>query len=419
MSLSSAINSAVSALNAQSSALAMVSNNLANSSTVGYKTTTASFASLLAGSVSSGTASGGVKLGAVQDVTAQGLLSASSTTTNMAILGSGFFVVSPTSSGGDYVYTRNGEFTVDENGLLQSGGYYLQGWPTDAAGNVIGGTTTTNLQTIDTDAIATIAQPTTMASLIANLPADADVGATFNSALEVYDSLGTAGSTTVAWTKTGENTWEASFSNPTLSSDPSKTVGTVTSGAIAITFNSDGTLSSTNPTPPTLDVTWSTGGSASSVSLNLGKSGTASGLSQYATGADAQTVTVQTSQDGVGFGSLTGISIGNDGTVYASYDNGMQRAIYKVPVATFANANGLEAQSGGIYSQTNKSGTCTLNISGTNGAGTVYGSQLELSTTDTNQEFARMMAAQQAYSGAAQVMTAAKDMYDTLMSAVR
>ena len=419
MSLSSAINSAVSALNAQSSALAMVSNNLANSSTVGYKNTTASFSSILAGSMSSGSASGGVKVSAVQDVTAQGLLTSSSTSTNMAILGSGFFVVSPSAEGGEYVYTRNGEFSVDENGLLQSGGYYLQGWPTDADGNVVGGTTSTNLQTIDTDAIATIAQPTSMAGLIANLPADADVGASFTSALEIYDSLGTAASTTITWTKTGENTWEASFSDPTLSSNASQTVGIVTSAAVAITFNSDGTLSTTNPSPPTLDVTWTTGGAASSITLDMGKAGTSSGLSQYATGSESPTVTVQTSQDGVGFGSLISIAIGDDGTVYANYDNGMQRSIYKVPVATFANANGLEAQSGGVYAETSKSGTCTLNISGTNGAGSVYGSQLELSTTDTNQEFARMMAAQQAYSGAAQVMTAAKDMYDTLMSAVR
>ncbi|GGF44519.1 hypothetical protein GCM10011321_38790 [Youhaiella tibetensis] len=314
---------------------------------------------------------------------------------------------------------RNGEFSVDENGLLQSGGYYLQGWPTDADGNVVGGTTSTNLQTIDADAIATIAQPTSMAGLIANLPADADVGASFTSALEIYDSLGTAASTTITWTKTGENTWEASFSDPTLSSNASQTVGTVTSAAVAITFNSDGTLSTTNPSPPTLDVTWTTGGAASSITLDMGKAGTSSGLSQYATGSESPTVTVQTSQDGVGFGSLISIAIGDDGTVYANYDNGMQRSIYKVPVATFANANGLEAQSGGVYAETSKSGTCTLNISGTNGAGSVYGSQLELSTTDTNQEFARMMAAQQAYSGAAQVMTAAKDMYDTLMSAVR
>jgi len=419
MSLSSAINAAVSALNAQSSALAMVANNLANSSTNGYKTTTASFASLLTGSSSSGASSGGVKVSSVSDVTAQGLLSSSSVSTNMAILGNGFFVVSSSANGGDLAYTRNGEFSVDENGLLQMGGYYLQGWPTDASGNVIGGTTSSNLQTIDVDAIGTIASATTTASLIANLPADAEVGATFTSSLEIYDSLGTAATTTITWTKTGENTWQASFGDPTLSSNSSQTIGSVTSGSIDITFNSDGTLGSTNPSPPTLAVTWTTGASTSNVSLNLGSAGTTSGLSQYATGSDSPTVTVQSSQDGIGFGSLSGVSIGDDGTVYANYDNGMQRAIYKIPVATFVNANGLEAQSGGIYKATGNSGTATLNISGTNGAGSIYGSQLELSTTDTNQEFARMMAAQQAYSGAAQVMTTAKNMFDTLISAVR
>lgn len=121
MSLSSAINSAVSALNAQSSALAMVSNNLANTSTVGYKTTSASFSSVLAGSMAAGSgAAGGVTVASVANISGQGLLEDSSVSTNMAISGSGFFAVSASTDDNTASYTRNGEFSVDSAAAIAS-----------------------------------------------------------------------------------------------------------------------------------------------------------------------------------------------------------------------------------------------------------------------------------------------------------
>ena len=420
MSLSSAVNSAVSALNAQSAALALVSNNLANTSTVGYKTTSASFSAMLAGSSGAKSAvSGGVLETAVADVSAQGLLTASSTSTNMAISGNGFFTVASSLDGTDVAYTRNGEFSTDADGYLVNNGYYLMGWPTDAEGSISGGATASSLQAVDTDKVATIAAPTTTMSMVANLPAEAEDNATFTSSVEVFDSLGTAASSTVTWTKTGENQWTASFSDPVLASDTGATVGTVTSDPVTITFNSDGTLASTNPSTVTLTIDWTTGAADSSIGIDMGESGSAAGLSQYSTGSDTLTVDLEADQDGVAMGSLTGIAIDEDGTVSGVYDNGMTRAIYKVPVATFANANGLSAMSGGMYQSTTSSGSATLRLSGTGGAGTISGGQLELSTADTNTEFSKMMAAQQAYSGAAQIVSTAKSMFDTLISAVR
>jgi len=421
MSLSSAVNSAVSALNAQSAALALVSNNLANTSTIGYKTTSASFSAMLAGSAGAKSAvSGGVLETAVADVSAQGLLTASSTSTNMAISGNGFFTVSSSLDGTGIAYTRNGEFSTDADGYLVNNGYYLMGWPTDADGNIIGSGTASSLQAVDTDKIATIAAPTTTMSMVANLPAEAETGASFTSSVEVFDSLGTAASSTVTWTKTGENEWTATFADPVLASNTGTTIGTVTSAPVTIAFNSDGTLASTNPSPVTLTIgSWTTGAATSTITIDMGTSGTATGLSQYSTGADTLKVDLVADQDGVKMGSLTGISIGEDGTVSGVYDNGMTRAIYKVPVATFTNANGLAAISGGMYQATGASGAATLRLSGTGGAGTIYGGQLELSTADTNTEFSKMMAAQQAYSGAAQIVSTAKSMFDTLISAVR
>jgi flagellar hook protein FlgE len=422
MSLTSAINSAISGLNAQSTALALVSNNLANTSTTGYKTTSASFSTLLAGSTGLGSvaASGGVRATAVSDVGAQGLLTSSTVSTNMAISGNGFFAVAASTDDNSVYYTRNGEFSVDSSGYLVNNGYYLLGWPTESDGSVVGNTTANGLEPIDVDKVATIAAATTTMSMVANLPADAEVGATFTSSVELYDSLGTAATSTITWTKTAANEWVASFSDPSLASNSGSTIGTVTSGDIVVSFNENGTLAGTNPSPPSLTIAnWTTGAATGTITLDMGNAGSATGLSQYASGSDRLTIDLVTDQDGVAMGSLIGVAIGDDGTVSGVYDNGMTRAIYRIPVATFTNADGLSAMSGGIYQATTASGGATLRIAGTNGAGTIHGSQLELSTADTNTEFAKMMAAQQAYSGAAQIVSTAKSMFDTLISAVR
>ena len=269
----------------------MVSDNLANSSTYGYKTTYASFEELVTGTSSAGYSSGGVIASSRSNVSAQGLLQSNSKATNLAISGSGFFVVSPSSNSKETYYTRDGEFTTDSNGYLVNNGYNLMGWRTDASGNVVGNTSTSTLTAIDTNIVASTAAATTSTSIQANLPADATTGETFTSDMSVYDSLGTAHSIAITWTKTDTNTWTASFANPTLSSDSSKTSGTVTSSDMTITFNSDGTLASTSPNPPTLTISgWTTSAANSSISLDLGTVGKADGLTQYSTGTSSPTV---------------------------------------------------------------------------------------------------------------------------------
>jgi len=412
MSLTGALSSAVSALSAQSQAIAMVSDNLANSSTYGYKTTSASFSSLVNSSTSSSYSSGGVISSSRSNIAEQGLLVSSSTSTNLAISGSGFFVVSTSTSGTDVGYTRNGEFTTDSEGYLVNDGYYLMGWATDADGNVIGGESSGSLTAIDTDIVSSIASATTETSIQANLPADAAVGDTFTTDMPIYDSLGTAQSVEITWTKTAENTWSASFTTDS---------GTVSSSAIDITFNSDGTLASTSPSPATLTIGgWSTGAADSTITLDLGTAGTATGLTQYSSSSSTPSVDLDgITSNGVSYGTLTSISIGDDGIVSATYSNDQTIAIYKIPVATFSNANGLTAQSDGIYKSTAESGNALLHEAGSGGAGDIQGGTLESSTTDSSEEFSTMIAAQQAYSASAQVITAVNDMFDTLLSAVR
>jgi flagellar hook protein FlgE len=421
MSLTGALSSAISALSAQSQSLSMISDNIANSSTTGYKTTSAMFDDLVtASSNTTSYASGGVTVSGRANITQQGLLATTSNATDVAIQGSGFFVVTSATSGGTVSYTRNGAFSTDNAGYLENNGSYLEGWRTDSDGNVVGNESASNLQAINTQVASTSGSATTKTTLAANLPSDAATGDTYTSSMTVYDSLGAANSMQVTWTKTATNTWSASFANPTSTSDTTTATGTA-SGTIAITFNSDGSLASTSPSPATVSVTgWTDGAADSTITMNLGTAGGTDGLTQYASGETTPTVNVTSiSSDGLSYGKLSSISIGKNGVVDATYSNGQTIAIYKIAVATFADPTGLSAASDGLYSATVTSGNAALQASGENGAGTIYGSELESSTTDTSSQFSSMISAQQAYSAASQVISTVNKMYDTLISAMR
>ncbi|MET4256574.1 flagellar hook protein FlgE [Bradyrhizobium sp. S3.12.5] len=421
MSLTGALSSAISALSAQSQSLSMISDNIANTSTTGYKTTSAMFDDLVtASSNATSYASGGVTVSGRANITQQGLLAATSNATDVAIQGSGFFVVTSATSGGTTSYTRNGAFSTDNAGYLENNGSYLEGWRTDSDGNVVGNESASNLQAINTQVASTSGSATTKTTIAANLPSDAATGDTYTSSMTVTDSLGAANSMQVTWTKTGTNTWSASFANPTSTSDTTTATGTA-SGTIAITFNSDGSLASTSPSPATVAVTgWTDGAADSTITMSLGTAGGTDGLTQYASGETTPTVNVTSiSSDGLSYGKLSSISIGKNGIVDATYSNGQTIAIYKIAVATFADPTGLSAASDGLYSATVTSGNAALQASGENGAGTIYGSELESSTTDTSSQFSSMISAQQAYSAASQVISTVSKMYDTLISAMR
>ncbi len=426
MSLTGALSSAISALNAQSQSLAMISDNIANADTVGYKTTSAMFEDMVTASSSlTSYSSGGVSVNGRANITQQGLLAATVNATDVAIKGAGFFVAKDAS--GNTFYTRNGAFTPDKNGILENDGFFLQGWRTDPSGNIIGDPTAANLTQINTEVASTNASATTKSSISANLPANAAVGDTFNSSMTVFDSLGTPNSVQITWTKTGANAWTADFGDAEPASDPTANPPNGTGGAsIAITFNPDGSLASTTPAPATLSITgWTDGAAdmtgATAIALNFGTVGKKDGLTQLATADDTPAIgNVKINSDGLPFGTLSKVSIATDGSgsVDATYSNGQTITLYKLAVSTFSDPNGLGAHSDGMYSATSASGNPTLETSGTNGAGTIFGSELESSTTDTSGQFSNMISAQQAYSAASQVITTVNKMFDTLISAV-
>jgi flagellar hook protein FlgE len=180
----------------------------------------------------------------------------------------------------------------------------------------------------------------------------------------------------------------------------------------------------TNAGAPELSAIWNDGAQVSNgtaaISVNLGTASTTDGLSQFDTGESSPLIAVKsTVQNGVQYGQLTGVSIDSTGDVIAAYDNGQKVPIWKIPIVTFPNENGLSQNSDDVYSQSTLSGNYTLNQAGTNGAGSVVGQSLEASTVNTTQEFSNMITAQQAYSSASQVIKADQQNFQSLIGVIQ
>ncbi len=433
----SALNTAVSALKAQSSALSVISQNLANSSTTGYKTIETQFYDLVVQQTyNTSLLSGGVSTITRQSLDTQGNLQTASSNTDLGINGKGFFAVDDGLSGTSTYYTRDGAFDTNSSGYLVLSGtdYYLMGWATDAEGNITGTTgSTASLERINVDKYNTSATATSSISLSANLPAEAQsdtstYSAGFSTTLTLYDSLGTAQYVSVDFVPDGSNTWTMNVSQPTNAAGTA-TTGTLASGSesYTVSFNSDGSFSSiTGGTldssgNPELDISgWTDGASSSTVSLDLGSSGSTSYLTQYDSGETTPTIDIKsTTNNGVAYGQMESVSIDSSGTVAVKYSNGQTVDIYKIPIVTFPNDNGLKAMSDNIYEQTSASGNYVLNVAGNNGAGTIDSGTLEASTVDTSTEFSGMIVAQQAYSAASEIISTDKQMYQSLISVMQ
>jgi flagellar hook protein FlgE len=449
MSLFGALQTGVAGLDAQSSALSVTSSNIANVNTIGYKTSVADFETLLAGSIGEGDNESSVQATSSANVSQQGLINSTNSATDLAISGNGFFVVSPstdTSSSQSLLYTRAGNFTPDANGDLQNAaGLYLMGWPVDSTGTVP--TDRNDLVPINVNDLSGTSEPTTTMALQANLQASTTattasyaagdmslpttsssyVAPDFQRTISIYDSQGGQQPLQVNYVKTGANTWayevnyQGAASNITTGNTPPNLLASGT-----ITFNTDGTLANVVPTggsgsTPTgslsLNIPWnaSSGLSSQPITINMGTVGSSNGVTQY----DSASALVSSNVDGALFGSLTGVSIDKSGFVTANFSNGLSQKIYKVPLATFTNPDGLTAVSGNAYQQSETSGTATVNEASSGGAGSVDASSLEGSTVDLATEFTNLITTQRAYQASAQIITTASAMLDTLLQQVR
>ena len=427
MSLASALNGTVSALRAQGTAIAAVSENIANSSTTAYKIRTVNFQALVGG----GDDGGGVIAQTAQRVDQTGEITTTGIATNVAIKGQGFFAVSDslTNKPAAYNYSRNGNFSTDSSGdLINDEGYYLLGQPTNGQGTVLATNPNdlSSLEPINVGAVQGAASPTSLVTEKLNVPADAAIGASFTTSFEVFDSLGVGSTIDQTFTKTAANNWTMTLAQPVYTNNPTVQSGTLAAPlGYSMSFNGDGTLA-TPTTSPALSINFTaplgtaTGAAAGSVTLGIGTPGNADGITQYA--SDTSTPSIEVSGitgNGVRFGKLTSVEIDNSGLVTAIFDNGLRQPVYQIPVATFPNPNGLTQVSGSVYDENQNAGNLSLQSPGIGAAGTLIAGALEGSTTDISEEFNKLIVAQQAYSASAQIITAVRTLTDTLNSAIR
>jgi flagellar hook protein FlgE len=213
MSIYGAMFSGISGLAAQSQALGMISDNISNVNTVGYKHTTATFHTLVTTAASTTHYSpGGVRSRPFQHVDRQGLLQGSSSPTDIAIVGNGFFIVNEAATpgvGDNYLFTRAGNFSMDRQGnLVSNSGYYLQGWRLDADGNLPANTNLLNsLETVNVSNLTGSARATSRIELAMNLPAQDPVNSTHNFEVQIFDKQGKRQEMSLTWVKTANNTW--------------------------------------------------------------------------------------------------------------------------------------------------------------------------------------------------------------------
>lgn len=440
MSLYGALFTGVSGLAAQSQALGIASNNIANVNTTGYKASLTQFSTLLPSRTEAGSvASGGVKATAQALIQRQGLIQTSESATDLAINGAGFFAVTDTlslsPSKTELLYTRAGAFTQDADGYLRNaGGYYLQGWRLDQNGELPGNRN--DLEPINLNQLTGTASPTTEINLRANLqasqdeytgayvPGDATQNMTggvitphFERTLEIFDTQGGAQPVRLSFLKTGANTWqfEASYEG-----DPANvtTAAGVPFHSGTITFDTDGTVLTPAVGVPaealeSISIPWSaaSGLTAQPIDMSFGMVGEATGLTQF----DSPSTLLSSGANGALFGGLTGIKVDENGVLKALFDNGVQRDVFQLPIAFFQNPNGLSAVNGNAFIRTDISGDVTLLEATVGGAGTVSSSALEASTVDLAKEFTDLITVQRAYSASTKIITTADEMLDEMI----
>jgi flagellar hook protein FlgE len=446
MSIYTALRAGVSGLTANSSALAVISDNIANVNTVGYKRSGVDFSALVNAQNANTTYNAGGVLPLVrQQVSLQGSLEQSRSTTDLAISGDGFFIVSTSnqqlSNGGSVLFSRAGSFTIDADGyMVNAQGLFLQGWPVGADGSITSSPTSLSaIEPVNISGVGGLAEPTENVSLNANLNSGQtdyagaqgvyDVGdlATgtitphFESSLEIYDSLGAPRTIAFGFLKTGPNTWRVeAYSRP----NSNVTGGAGTGGVLAagiINFNSDGTVATvaghgTASTVQDIDasftIDWAatTGAADQDIVVDL-----PTGMTQFANSFGVTSVTA----DGVPPGDLVGLVLEGDGFLTAQFSNGRARALYQIPLATFLNPNGLKADVGGAFRTTLESGLYNINASNAGGAGRIVSGALEASNVDLASEFTNLITTQRAYSASSKIITTADEMLEELLRVKR
>ncbi len=422
MSLLGMMRTGVSGMSAQANALGTVSDNISNSDTIGYKRATAEFSSLIENTSPSEYTSGGVATNVRYGIAAQGVIEGTTSTTDLAVNGNGFFVVS--NSAGTPLLTRAGSFVPDSTGnLVNAGGFYLMGYNLSAGGStgVVNGLT--GLQKVNISQTALQAAPSTAGTFSANLPSGSTPvaagstpgtgGSTYTekTSMVTYDNLGNATTLDIYFTNTspagGPPTWEATVFN-----QADATPGTSFPYANPPLANETMTFDPTNgnmngitgvgaPTAITVPIP-----NGQNFNLDVSK------MTQLGTGYTA----ISAHANGNAPSPLDHVTIGNDGTLAFVYQDGVSVPGYKIPLANVPSPDNLTPETGNVYEANEASGDVSVGTAGAGGLGAIDSSSLEQSTVDLATELTNMIEEQRAYTANSKVFQTGADLMQVVVN---
>ena len=427
MTLSGALQSGVSSLNASSARLQKTSENIANSSTIGYKRGFADFVT------NSQTADGAFAPSAVRTVAratldAQGGLLQTSRPTDLAIVGDGYFIVGRSPSRRDeknFALTRAGSFTTTAEGFLRnSAGNFLFGYRLDDTGKLssVDQGSFRDLKAINIREAEVSAQATTSLVLAGNLPADStgsvSIGQPFLSSTEIYTPLGAAARLTFQWSpSTTPSQWTLTIKDPAGQPLGSVDLDFYDSGPLAGSVAGYSNIVDLGTAPAGLSFDPATGQATLSIDngmapqtiiLSLGGSGDASGITQFAGDFTIR----ERSKNGSIAGILQSVEIGSDGMLFGLYDTGLRRAIYQIPLADVPNRNAMLVADGATYLPTKASGSVALSLPNSSAVGVLQSGYLERSTVDLAEELIGLIETQRSYASSAKIITGVDSMLE-------
>ena len=426
MGIQSAMFSGVSGLNTNSQAMSVIGNNLANTNTLGFKGSRSIFSDLLSsnifGSGGNSQVGRGVGLSIVDSIFSQGTFETTSSDTDVAIEGDGFFVLKEEGNDTSF-YSRAGAFRFDDNGyLINPEGFRVQGKQFDPINNTeLLPTDPTDIQVANVGLIE--ANPTTELTFTTNLDENSTVitsGAidpsdrttyNYSASSQIFDSLGESHLITVYWQLTNDatNTWDMGY---TVDNDNTLPIATFTS---SLSFDSNGNLADTTgdgvPDPQTETITlpaW-TNGATGPQSIDLSFDCT-----QY----DSDSIVIGQDQNGYSAGELTNVAINSDGVIVASYSNGKQINISQLVLAKFQNPGGLVLAGSNRFTAPAEVGTIRVGLPGPE-LGKVFTNSLEQSNVDMGQEFVKMITTQRGFQANSKIITTVDEMLSELINLKR
>ena len=398
---------ALSGLNAAQADLGVTANNIANSSTTGFKRSRAEFSELFAVSsqgVASLAAGQGVRVSDISQQFTQGSIDFTDSNLDLAVSGSGFFTLS---DNGALAYTRAGAFKTDADGyVVNAQGQRLQVYPPIVGGGFNTGSLT-DLRLVTSDSAPSASS---MVEMLMNLPSDATPPTnptfdptdptTFNRAtsLTVYDSLGAAHTATMYFVKSATpGDW-----NTNLYID-----GTAVGGPQNLSFDNLGLMT----TPANGQVAFpaytpATGAANMSITFDF------SGGTQYGSTFSVSNIT----QDGYTTGRLIGMEIDKSGQVQARFTNGRSISLGQIALSNFANPNGLQQLADTSWAETFTSGQALRGQAGSSGLGLIQSGALEGSNVDITSQLVSMITAQRNFQANAQMISTSDSITQTIIN---